>query len=226
MRPSARFIISLLEQHDVRIDPGYRASVQGLDWPAFADAVDALQQSALEAASSSRGLALVLEGHAESELSGAEIIKFVGRKAGQSGVRELLRRHAADEKRHSRIFHVLSRLVEPEIVGKGLYPSLKRDPFMDLFEGDLNSFYCDTHFAEIRNFFYLSFLRQNVSHADSGISRKIDSGLSRIISDEKKHIVGTGLLINDSYSSNAYMPVHLRCAFERYISFIGEAAHE
>jgi hypothetical protein len=225
MRPTASFVIALLEQHEVRVDPSFRDIVGTLDWPAFADAVAALQQSALAAASRPGGLATTLEGHAESELSGAEVIKFVGDKAGQSGVRELLSRHAADEKRHSRIFHALSRLVDPGRAGKELYPIAGRDPFLDEYDGDLNGFLCDTHFAEIRNLFYLTFLRENISHADSKVRRKVRSGLARVISDEKMHIVGTGFLINKNYPSDIHMSDRIHCAFDRYVTFIEESSH-
>jgi hypothetical protein len=64
-----------------------------------------------------------------------------------------------------------------------------------------------------------------VPHPDATVRRKIESGLSRIFADEERHIVGTGMLINRAYPSDAFMPTHLRCAFERYVTFIAEAVH-
>lgn len=225
MPPTPAFVIALLERHKVRVEASYRTDFEALDWQAFADAVDALQQSALATMSRPAGLARTLEGHAESELSGAEVIRFVGNKAEHSDDRDLLGRHADDEERHSRIFHALSRLVDPRRVGEGLYPLSNRDPFLDEYVGDLNGFLCDTHFAEIRNLFYLTFLREKVAHHDANIMRKVRSGLSRIISDEKKHIVGTGFLINKYYPSDIHMSDRIRCAFDRYVTFIKESAH-
>jgi hypothetical protein len=223
LRPSARFILSLLGEHDVDPHPGLAAALGELDWQSFSEAVSALAATIprlIAPADMSRTFAR----HAQTEAAGAEVIGHVAGTLVDGTHRLAMKRHAADERRHCRIFGGLIQLLSGEAAAGGVTAAADRDPFVEGYDGDFAGFLCDTHFAEVRNIFYLDVLRRRVSHPEPSIQRKVVAALSRIILDERRHVVSTASILSELFPEDVHMVARLRAAFEAYVLFIKEEA--
>ncbi|MBV9930635.1 MAG: hypothetical protein JO013_06800 [Alphaproteobacteria bacterium] len=221
-RPSAAFVLNLFEEAGASVAPGFAQIVRGLDWETFADSVGAFAAT-IRPQSNPQALARIFRHHAETEGVGAEVIGFVASTIADERHRRTMSRHAADERRHCRIFSAMADVADGTC-GISPAPSPAPDAFVDQYDGDLPSFLCDTHFAEVRNVFYLSTLSENIHHPDVLAQHKIQAGLARVIGDEKRHVLSTATILNELLSGDPLMRDRLASGLAGYAAFIREEA--
>lgn len=223
-RPSAAFVLQLFERNGLKPHSGFAAILTQLDWESFSAAVEALGATLAFSCGTPRDLSRVLIGHSRTEAAGAEVIAHVAAVTPDEGHSKALRRHAADERRHSRIFSALSAIAAALPAGAMAAPEAARDSFVDEYDGDLAGFLCDTHFAEIRNVFHIGALVRMAAHPDPSAARKIRAGLARVILDERRHVTGTARMLGQLFDADPFLPDRIRVAFAEYVKFIGREA--
>lgn len=136
--------------------------------------------------------------HAESERSGAEIIRKIAYSPSAEPVRRVMLAHAIDEDRHDRMLSGLSDYVLKRSGMKQLRPDHSTDnaQFLAAYGGDLAGFICDTHIAEIRSHYFLDAYVLAAEASSAWYAPKIKKSFRDILLDEKNHISYTGALIS------------------------------
>ncbi|MEA3000334.1 MAG: hypothetical protein QOK17_2167 [Sphingomonadales bacterium] len=221
--PSASFVLSLLEAAGVQLHPGFADALTDLHWQRFSAAVKGLAAT-IPKLDQPGDLSRKFQRHAQTETVGAEVIGYVAATVADRRHRGALLRHAADERRHCRIFSALSEVSGGKQPGAEVAEPSERDSFTDSYDGDLPSFLCDTLFAELRNVFYLSALFERVAHPAPSAQRKIQGGISRVIADEKRHVFGSAMILNDLFPADPLMPDRLAAGLDGYVAFIDQEA--
>jgi rubrerythrin len=219
--PSASFVLSSMRDQAPGPCADFSGAIGLLDWNAYAEAVAKLQRS-VPAALDPDSFTLLLVQQEAHENSGAEIIGYVADTVLNPRHRAMMKRHAADESRHSKIFLALRRLVTPDTsadLAKG-----EPDPFIAQYQGDFAGFLWDTHFAEISSIFYLDTVRRAVMHPQQAIRRKIDAALARVISDERRHVASTASILSELFRDDPLMVARMQASFSDYVHAIREKA--
>lgn len=218
--PSASFVLSTLRAYAPGPHTDFAEAIDRLDWDEFAGAVAECQRS-VPAELGPDAFPAFLAHQEAHEDSGAEIIGYIADTVADPRHRAMLKRHAADEVRHSSIFLALRRLLSPETPVEPLTRA-EPDPFLARYEGDLASFLWDTHFAEISSIFYLGAVRSAATHPEATIRRKIDAALAKVIADETRHVASTATILSELFADDSLMAARMQASFDDYASAIRE----
>ncbi|HYI40312.1 MAG TPA: hypothetical protein VE053_08340 [Allosphingosinicella sp.] len=221
-KPSASFVLSSMRDQAPGPHADFSGAIDLLDWDEFAGAVAQLQRS-VPAALSRDSFSLLLVKQEAHENSGTEIIGYVADTVLNPRHRAMMKRHAADESRHSRVFLALRRLITSD-ASVAAVAKKEPDPFLARYQGDLASFLWDTHFAEISSIFYLDTVRRAVTHPQQAIRRKIDAALARVIADERRHVASTASILSDLFRDDPLMVARMQASFSDYVHAVREQA--
>jgi hypothetical protein len=158
-----------------------------------------------------RSLAAVFVRHSVTEQIGSATIQTI--------LKDCLLEHAADEKKHSRIFANIAKRLAPDMIPEESFVRAEakaNEVFLREFRGNVAQFICDTHVAEVRNLVYLGNYIAEFSDVRLYRELGIVQALEVILADEVRHVGYTGRLIDAWASDGVSVTDYLSAACKQY----------
>ena len=163
-------------------------------------------------------LAAQLAIHANNELLGSQVIEMAAASCSIGQLKEQMISHAKDEARHSKIFSGLSRNVSDKILSPNYQQkyNVDLDETGELYDGNIASFICSTHVAEIRTLYVLEDYRRCLRALNNDWAPKFLAALDTLYADELKHAFYTAVWVDKFLKKGKITSDYLKLCFHSY----------
>jgi hypothetical protein len=190
-------LLRLYSTRGIQISPGYAQACDRFLGPGLAYATPMMRGVTATLLSNPTLLAFNLVQNAIDEAKGAARVKLIADRHATGDLASKMRRHVADEFKHSVQFRKLLAVVEvancdrdPDEVGREVASVLE-------FDDDLQVFICRIHSIEIRSWTVLrNYIDILSSHENERLHRALQV-LEDIMADEINHVLYTGQQVSE-----------------------------
>lgn len=190
-------LIQELTQSSLPLDAAFARALDQLDAFAFSSAAVIRKPLAQIVVADRTLLGQNFCRHSVAELATSQTLDAVASRLKPTPLRKELLAHAADERRHSRIFSALAMSLGQTIQHDSYGWILQNDwQFIASYNGDVTAFVCDLFAGEVRTHLFLSAYVDALNVAEMPHAERISRILHRILADERRHVSYTAHYIN------------------------------